>query len=284
MDNIYFKNAAKKAKYSGAIGAGTKEDPYMPISAAFLTEVSKGNIPKHSFVQKFGTNHAVGTSFVPITLGGIYNMPQPAAATTLRVKAGNVNDTAAGSGAREITLEGLDETGALVTEVLATAGASASLATTTTFIRLLRFWVSASGTYANIAGGSHAADIVIENGAGGTDWGTIAILGFPHSQSSIGAYTVPLGYKAYMLDFGMTNGSSKSFDFIFFKRESILDAAAPYKSMRLINNGAGITVPFVKMFPDAIEFEALTDIVPLAKVAAGTGEITVDINLLLVQD
>jgi len=255
------------------------------FSRDFLIEVSKGLVPKHSLVHKFGMNYSMGTSFVPISVGGLYNTPQVAGATTLRIKAGgNANDTAAGSGAREITLEGLNETGALATETLATAGASASSATTTTFIRLFRVYLSESGTYATSLAGSHSAAITIENGSGGTDWATIYATGFPHSQSEIAAYTVPLGKTAYLIDYRLSSDANKSFDFMFFKRESILDTSAPYEAMRIQFEGNGIESPIQFIFPDPLRFDALTDIGFLAKVSTGTADVVGSFNLLLVDD
>ena len=134
---------------------------YTP-SGEYLIEVAKGNISGASIIHKFGQSDAIGTSFVPVARGSIYHTVQVGSATTLRVKAGNTNDTAAGSGAQKVMLEGIDETGAIATEELTTAGTSASTASTTTFIRLYRMYVSESGTYATSAAGSHAADIVIE--------------------------------------------------------------------------------------------------------------------------
>ena len=70
-------------------------------------EAAKGNITGSTIVNKFGRNASVGTTYVPVTVGGVYNTPQPAAATTLRIKAGgDANDAAAGTGAREVTVVG----------------------------------------------------------------------------------------------------------------------------------------------------------------------------------
>ena len=234
-------------------------------------------------VHKIGKNSSVGTSYVPISIGGVYNTPQPASATTLRVKAGgNANDTAAGSGAREITLEGLDATGALITDTLATAGASASAVSTKSFIRLLRAHVSSSGTYATVTSGSHSADITIENGAGGTDWATISSTGFPVSQTEIGAYTVPLGYDAYVKGIQVFTDATKTVDILFFKRESILSADAPYQALRLqyefqVTDGGAII-----NFHAPVRFPELTDIGFLAKVDSGTALVTVEFQLMLV--
>lgn len=257
---------------------GTTED--------FRLQIARGQIVGHSLVNKFGTNNNIGSTMVPITLGGVYRTPQVGGATALRIKAGgNANDTAAGTGAREVTLQGLDETGALVTETLATAGISASALTTTTFLRLFRAWVSASGTYATAAAGSHAAAITIENGTGGTDWATIGSFGFPQGQSQIACYSVPLGYTAYFTDCHYSVESGKSPDILMFKRENILETAAPYSAMRVVfflegTAGAGT----VRYNEAPIVFPELTDIGFMATVATSTAKIDIEFNLILVKN
>ena len=204
-----------------------------------MTWIGQNSVPAFTgsdlgtIVHKFGSA-VLGTSFGPVARGGLYQMLQPAAATALRVKAGNAADTAAGNGARTIVLEGLDETGAIVTPTLTTAGASASTATTETFIRLYRAYVATSGLYANTTGPveSHAADIVIENGGGGTDWLTIDSTDYAKGQSEVACYSVPTGKTAYLSSYSITIDSGKTVDLLFMVRESILDAAAPYQAMR----------------------------------------------------
>ena len=247
----------------------------------YFVEVARGNVSGVSTIHKFGRNSAVGTSFTPISVGGIYRTPQVAAATALRVKAGNANDTAAGTGAREITVQGLDETGALVTEALATAGGSASANTSATFIRLFRAWVSASGTYATSAAGSHAAAIVIEKAAGSEDWLTIDFTNFPKSQSEIGIYSVPLGSQAFISTIHISVDSSKSVDLLFFQRQGILDAAAPYEAMRMVMRFSGVSgeerfQPYSPLGP----YPACTDIGFMAK-GASTPAVDVDFEILL---
>ena len=253
------------------------------LSRDLYHETAARRVGTASIIHKFGRNPAVGTTFVPISIGGVYQTPQAAAATTLRVKAGgDANDTAAGSGAREITLQGLDDTGAEVIEAVATAGASASSATTATFTRLHRAYVSKSGTYATSAAGSHAGDIVIENGAGGTDWLTIDSTDFPKGQSEVGIVSIPAGYKAYLKTFFVYTDSSKTSDFILFKRESILDAAAPYQGMRaqFVGQSTGENVPLSPSSPLG-PFVGPCDLGFMAKVGVGTASVGVDFELML---
>lgn len=246
-------------------------------------DMAKGLISGKEVIHKFGKNAAVGTSFVTLSAGGVYMTPQVSGATTLRIKAGgNAADTAAGAGAREVTLEGLDATGAYITETLTTAGASASEVTSKSFLRLFRFRVTASGTYATMSTGSHGADIVIENGGGGTNWGTILKTGIGASTSQVGMYTVPLGKEAYITSVFLTVDSTKAADVMFFERENILETAAPYSAAVLgIEFKAIVTPTALKQILPRGPFPALTDIGFLGKVGTGTGDVAVDFEIIL---
>ena len=236
----------------------------------------------YSVVHKFGRNAAViNTAFVPITNGGIYRMPQVSGARTLRVAAGDANDTAAGSGAREVTVQGLDETGVLIEVALVTAGTSAGPASTETFIREFRAFVSKSGTYASVGVGSHAADIVIESAAGETAM-TISALVIERAQSQVGAFTTSLGTQTYLNSVFASVDSNKTVDIILCKRENILQTAPPYSAMRIASEFNGIAIPFspeikVPMGP----FDPLTDLLWMAKVGAQTGAVSIDFELLV---
>lgn len=234
-------------------------------------------------IHKFGFNNAVGTTMVPISSNGVYRTPQVAGATALRIKAGgDANDTAAGSGAREVTLQGLDETGALVTESVATAGASASSATTATFIRFFRAWVSSSGTYATQSAGSHAATITIENSAGTEDWGELSVDGFAEAQTNVAAYSVPLGFQAFIKTAHIYVKAAKPIKLVAFHREGILETAAPYSAMRNFLNfdefeGGKVVEPWAPLGP----FPALTDIGFMASVPSATAAVSAVFEIIL---
>lgn len=246
-------------------------------------KLSEQKITGQRVVHKFGRNASVGTSFVPVAFGGVYQTPQTA--TALRIAAGNANDTAAGSGAREITLIGLDENGNEVTETVATAGTSASSATTATFLRLYRAYVSASGTYATAVAGSHSADIVIENSAGGTTWATIDATNFPKGQSEIGVYSVPSGKKAYIQSVYFFTDSSRTTDIICFQRHNILQSSAPYDAMRIVfleslQGGEGAIEPRTPFGP----FSGPCDVGFMAQVEASTAFVEIDFEIIVIDD
>ncbi len=260
------------------------KDPELMLE--YYLEIAKGNIEKNSPVHVRGRNTAVSTAMVPLAFGGVWQTPQVAGATALRVKAGNAADTAAGAGAREITLTGISPTGEQFTTTLATAGASPSANTTETFIRLLDYHVSASGTYATAAavGGSHTADIVIET-PGGTAWGTIDSTKYAKGESEIGLRTVPLGKTGFIPHFDVFVDGNKTADIFFFERRNILETAVPYSASRGFSQG-GIVGPYGHGDVGAPlgPFPALTDLGFMATVPATTTEAGVNFEILLIDD
>ena len=246
-------------------------------------QYAKGQVDGHTLVNKFGHNSAVGTTFVPVANGGVYQTPTPSNAVQLRIKAGgNANDTAAGTGARAVTLIGLDQNANEVTETLATAGASASSYTTTTFMRLYRAYVSDSGTYANATAGSHAGDIVIEDGT--NDWLTIDSTDFPRGQSEVACYSVPTGFSAYVSEIDVEVETTKNVDVIFFVRDNILDETAGYPAMRSQQRFSGLTESISKEFDYPIRYTGPCDIGFMAKVSTGTARVNAQFDFVLVDD
>ena len=259
----------------------SKPPPQRP-ERSFGLDASAGRIPGVSVVHKFGFSGTIGTSFAPLTPLNDYQMPLAAAGTALRVKAGgNAADDVAGAGARGVTMEGLSSVdGSFISETVDTAGALASSATTALFMRGFRAYPSGSGTHADgFTTFSQAAAITIENSAGGTDWMQIgAALG----QTQIAAYSVPLGKNAFVERLLFNVSSNKAVSFKFMQRRDILAASAPFAPWRLIEQMDEITGETeVGLSAPLGPFPALTDLMIFAKVEAGTGSASVDLEILL---
>ena len=253
----------------------------------FYLQLARGQIDGHTVVHKFGHDPIVATtSYTPVCFGAVYRTPQPSGATTVRVKAGgNAADTAAGAGAQELTIIGLDATGAEVTDTLATAGASASASTTVSFIRIYRVYVSASGSYADATTPSHVAAIVIENTAGTEDWLTISATGFPRGRSEIGVYSVPFGYTAYITSLTIHVDAAQAAGILMFKRENILETAAPYTSMQLVLElGGAISGDHTHNIEVPMQMNELTDFGFMAKSIASTADVSVNFEILLIKN
>lgn len=260
----------------GTATAVTAATP-LPISN-FLLEVAKGNVAGHSLVHKFGRNDAVANGsweFVSLLSAATSFL---SADTTARIKAGgNAADTAAGAGAREVTFVGVDDNLAEVAEAVATAGAGASSATTASFWRIYRAYVSSHGTY----GDSNTAAITIENSGGGTDLIQIAA---EEGQTQYAGFTVATGTTAYLLGVLISVDASKPADIKMIKRENFNDTSVPVQAYRLVRYWDGIQGAFSYEPKAPLKFDALTDIWFEAQGDGAQTEVSVDFDLLIVDD
>jgi len=254
---------------------------YTEISRDFLIEVARGNVPGHSLVHKFGRNANVPNG----TFEGVTQLSESfnflTAASTVRIKAGgDAADTAAGAGAQSITIEGLDNTGAFATETIATAGVSASSVTSTSFWRVFRAYVGdgGCGTY----GAANTANIVIENGTGGTNLIMIAI---EEGQSQYGAYAIPLGKTGYLLSVKVQADGSKAADFKLCTRNNLTDFTTPFSPNRIKFYWDGV-LGSDTLNPNSplLSMSALTDIWVEAAGGGAQTEVSIDFEILLVDD
>ena len=215
--------------------------------------VARGNVSGVSMVGKFGNNPSIASGATEaITFSGAISWLT--AATTVRVKAGgNAADTAAGAGAQQITIVGLDSSWNEVSETVATAGASASAATTATFIRVYRAYVGNVGTYTV----SNTGNVTIENSAGGTDLITIQAA---RGQTQTTQYTVPLGKTAYLTSIFANVDSSKSCDLFMYQRQNADDVTTPFQGVRLITSFPGLLGTAVRNLQSYPSFPAKTDL------------------------
>lgn len=258
-------------------------DYYKRVSD-FGVDIAKGEVPGHSVIQKFGRNSAVSSTFVPICSSGFYRTPT--SNTALEVVSTSTNDDIAGTGARTIYYEGLQNSGGnlvVVSDVVELDGTTA-VALPDQLIRLYRWYVASSGTYASQSVGSHAGTLTIRESGGGNTWSTIVPNGFPVSQSQIGAYTVPTGYMAYVSKITYSVESDKEAEILMLQREGVLNTSAPYNAMRLvteINSAKGTSSVY---YDTPLKFEEETDFGFLGKLKSNTGPMTVDFEIKLVQN
>lgn len=227
-------------------------------------------------VNKWGTNPAVGTSLEDVVFsGGLYSGFLTAGAQ-LRIRSGgNAADTAAGAGARSVFIEGIDaSTWDPRTEVLTTAGASASSATSGTFIRGWRAGVVTSGGYR----GKNTGDIIIET-TGGTLVATIpAGLG----RSQVCVYTVPDGYTACVRTVFASVEGGKPADVLFFYAADAGVVSAPFTGAQHYMNLAGLSGASSPIDIYAGPFAARTDLWASAVASSTTCRVSAAMEIILV--
>lgn len=254
-------------------------DTKSPNLLSFLIDVQAGRVVGHSLIHKFGRNPAVPSgswAFVSLLQHTGWPLSAP---TTVRIKAGgNAADTAAGAGAREVTVQGIDDSFNEVSETIATAGASASSATTASFWRVHRAWVSAVGTY----GGANTGAVVIENSGAGTDLIQIAAA---MGQTQFTGYTIPIGKTGYLLSWRGQVASGGVANLALYTRDDIDDTSAPMKAKRMRDGASGVAGPWPHS-PEAplVKFLAKSDVWVEAMGIGGAPAVSAELEILLVDD
>jgi hypothetical protein len=207
------------------------------LRADFYLQVAQGKITGYSLVHKFGAA-LLTTSIAPITNSGFYRVPTTA--TALEFVSDSTDDDAAGTGAQEITIQGLNSDWEEVTQTIETDGTT-PVAIPTSLTRVYRWYVSRSGSYATQTVGSHAGVLTVRESDGGDTWSTIPITPFPIGQSQIAVYTVPAGKTAYLLSKNIFVDTTKTADIYFYQRPLADDVTTPYTgTMRLVEREVGI--------------------------------------------
>jgi len=176
-------------------------------SEPFELQVARGQIAYHHALFKFGNNPTVGDSLETIWAeGGLYVYPPTASVMT--VSSSSTADTSAGTGARTVTVFGLDADYNEISETVPLNGQTA-VSTTKSYLRVNRMIVRSAGS-----GGANAG--VIYTGTGTVTSGVPAnvyasINGVNGSNQSLMAlWTVPAGYTAYLLQYDISNGTTSN--------------------------------------------------------------------------
>lgn len=254
------------------INLGSPQDFYFNLlTGDFSSELG------YTTFEKFGRNDAVGTTPVSISVDGVYQVPT--SATTLEAISTSANDTSAGTGARVITVTGLDDNCNEISEDITMNGTSATSITSNSFIRVYKVRVKDSGTYATAAAGSHAGDITIRASTGGVTYAKIDSSTFPRSASQIGAYTVPNGKKVFIKN--ITIATSVATNIMIFKREGANDTVAPFSPMVLIQEFDDVN-GVIDLYTDSPlgPFDAMTDFGFMAYTGSGTSKVSVDFDII----
>lgn len=156
-------------------------------------QVSRGQIPYHKTLFKFGSNPVVDASLETVwSQGGIY--AYPAAASVMKVSSSSTDDSGSGTGAQTVTVSGLDANYNELSEVVTLNGQTEVL-TTNSFIRVFRAFVNTAGAGATAAGDIYVGTGTVTAGVPATVYAKIPV---GANQTLMAVWTVPAGYTAYI--------------------------------------------------------------------------------------
>jgi len=172
------------------------------VSEPFGLLVAKGDVPGTTGLFKFGFNADVDTAEETIwDGGGLY--AYPASALAMTIVSSSANDAAAGTGARTVTVIGLNASYVEITQTITLNGTTA-VNIPTALIRVYRVFVVTAGS-----GNTAAGTLTIANA--GTTYAQITL---GDNQTLMAVYTVPAGYTLYMTAGSVSAGTANASQFI----------------------------------------------------------------------
>lgn len=235
-----------------------------------LINVSRGLVIGSSRIQKTSYNPSVGTSEETIWNESGTIVSYPAAATTMTVSSSSAADTAAGTGARTVTVQGLDADFNVQSETVTLNGQSA-VTTVNSYIRMNILTVITAGT-----GAKNAGIIYIGTGSISTGKPAVVYSSIPASfnRSQQGFYTIPNGYTGYLLRQSVTTDTAATQALLYTRLFGGL-----FTLVRI--NEVGVS-GFSRDFKLPLALPAKTDIDLRALVGTGTGKVTGAYEILLV--
>lgn len=252
-------------------------DPTLPD---FYKRVAMGDVAGWTTVRKFGAIDNVSTTATVVATSGTYQTPTTAQA--LEILSSDANDTSAGTGARTVTIEGLDEDWAFQSETVTMNGTSA-VDLANTYTRVFRMYVATSGTYATSTASSHAGTITLRGDGGGATWATIGLVSsVATGQSQIAVYSIPAGKRGYLVGREYSVEATKTVTLQLYRREAADTVAAPFAPMRVLEVDRGVDGVADRRYPAPIgPFTGPCDLGYFANTSSGTADISVNFSLLL---
>jgi len=174
------------------------------FGAASNIVISAGDLAGYSAINKFGRNPNIGGAPETIWMyGGRYvYLTSP---STVYAHSTDTDDSVSGTGARTVTIQGLDGNYESIEE---TVTVRSGVASTAQFLRVFRAFVVTSGST-----GTNEGNIIISTGAAGTgtvlaDIGTIGTgTTYGLGQTQLALYTIPAHCTGYLTTWNIGVGS-----------------------------------------------------------------------------
>ncbi len=200
----------------------------------FALQVARGQIPGHSAISVFGYNPDVDTAEESIWPDG-GTVPHPTVASVLKISSSSTDDTSAGTGARTVTIVGLDGSYNQVSESITLNGQTA-VNTTNSYLYVNGFYVASTGSGGANAGNINAGTGVVTAGVPAVLYDIIAT---GYNNRTTAHYCVPAGYTGYLTTGVITTGQATgSTSVTAFLKQHGQDGIVRVGAVSTLNNGS----------------------------------------------
>jgi cephalosporin-C deacetylase-like acetyl esterase len=193
----------------------------------FELQVARNQIMGHSAVTVFGYNGDLDQTEESVWPNG-GTVPHPTTASVLDIVSTSTDDDAAGTGARTVFIEGLDNNYNVVSETVVLDGTTV-VETVNSFLYVNQLYVATTGS-----GGVNAGEITAKVST--TLYDLIAV---GYNQRTTAHYCVPAGYTAYLTEGAITAGqASGSTSITSFLKQHGPDGILRVVAISTLNNGS----------------------------------------------
>ena len=248
----------------------TSEDSTEP----FEIQVSRGQIAGHRAITVFGYNADVDQTEVTVwPYTGIVSYPS--VAITLKVSSTSLLDTSGGTGARSVTIQGLDANYDEISEVVTLNGQTV-VNTVNSYRRINFASVTTVGSTLSAQGDIFFGTGTVTAGVPATVYNLIK---FDYNNTVTGHYTVPAGHTAFLMQGNFSAGQDTGTTGVRGRLLTI-DATGIRRTAAVVTaNNASIEYPFE--FP--IPIPEKTDIEATATGQSQNNQASILFVLLLVK-
>ncbi len=178
----------------------------------FNLQIARRQIQGHKSLFKFGNNPDVNGSLETIWSGSSMYV-YPTSAIQMKVSSANANDTALGTGARTVSVQGLDKEYNEISETVILNGQTPVL-TINTFIRVFRVFVITAGSTNTAQGIIYVGDGVVTAGVPAIVYAEIPL---GENQTLMAIWTVPANYTLYVYRATFSAASNNAAQYILGK-------------------------------------------------------------------
>ena len=238
--------------------------------------ISAGAVPGTSYIEKFGLNVDVDINKETIwDGGGIYTYIETA--ETVTVTSSSVQDNPTGTGARNVEIQGLNQAGAVIEEIVNLGSTSVAA-----FRRVFRVKVVSTGT-----SGVNEGTVSVTSDDTST---VLAIIGLDgiginaagRGQTFMALYTVPAGKTAYLTQWTVGCGKQNT-DAIsmFMTRDPSAVGNGAWNARDIITVSA---TTYTKDYKIPLQFTEKTDIEIRAYSSVNNSLVSSTFNLLVIDN
>jgi len=168
----------------------------------FELQVARHQITGHDVELISGISGSVGTSYTTVwSQNTVY--AYLSAASVMEISSSNANDTAAGTGARTISINGLDANYNPISETVTLNGQTA-VNTTNSYLRVFHIAVLTAGSGGAAAGNIYAGTGAVTAGVPAVIYGVYT----SGNGATAAVWTVPAGYTAFITGYASGYGNA----------------------------------------------------------------------------